>query len=137
MGRRAGLADIKRPGKDVTIVAIGSMVRPAMAAAEALAKEGVEAEVVDPRTVHPLDEETILSSVRKTGRLIVVDEAREACSAASHISAVAAEKAFHDLKGPILRVTMPNVAVPYSPPLEKSLLPNAERIAEAIRRACG
>lgn len=129
-----GLADVKRPGRDVTVVALGSMVRPSLQAAAEMQKENIEVEVIDPRTAHPLDETTILASVKRTGRLVVVDEARDACSAASHIAAVAAEKAFHDLQAPILRVTMPNVAVPYSPPLEKSLLPNADRVAEAIRR---
>jgi pyruvate/2-oxoglutarate/acetoin dehydrogenase E1 component len=129
-----GVADVKRPGKDVTIVAIGSMVRPSLLACEELMKGNIEAELVDPRTAYPLDEATILASVRKTGRLVVVDEARDVCSAASHIAAVVAENAFHALKAPILRVTMANVPVPYSPPLEKSLLPNTGKIVETVRR---
>ena len=129
-----GTADVKRPGRDVTLVAIGSMVRPALRAADDLAEEGIEAELVDPRTVHPLDEEAILASVARTGRLVIADESRDACSAASHIAAVAAEKAFRSLKAPVLRVTVPNTAIPYSPPLEKSIIPDQGRVAEAVRR---
>jgi acetoin:2,6-dichlorophenolindophenol oxidoreductase subunit beta len=128
-------AVVKRPGTDLTLVAIGSMVRPSMQAAEAVAKEGIDVEVIDPRTVFPLDETSILSSIEKTGKLVVVDEARNTCSAASHIAAIAAERAFHMLKAPILRVTMPDLAVPYSPVLEKSLLPNANSIAAKMREA--
>ncbi len=123
-----GSAKVIRPGGDVTIVAIGSMVKPAMAAAAQLAEAGIEAEVVDRRTVFPLDKETILASVRKTGRLLVTDEARDACSAASHIAAVAADEAFDDLRAPVRRVTVPNVAMPYSPPLERAAIPDAAAI---------
>ena len=123
-----GSAKVIRPGGDVTIVAIGSMVKPAMAAAAQLAEAGIEAEVVDPRTVFPLDKETILASVRKTGRLLVTDEARDACSAASHIAAIAADEAFDDLRAPVRRVTVPNVAMPYSPPLERAAIPDAAAI---------
>lgn len=129
-----GAADIKRPGRDVTIVAVGSMVRPAMRAGDELADQGIEAEIVDPRTLHPLDVETILQSVARTGRLVIVDESRDVCSAASHIAAIAAEKAFRDLKAPVLRVTVPNVAIPYSPPLEKSIIPDARDVVAAVRR---
>lgn len=128
-----GVAEVKRAGRDATIVAIGAMVRPALRAAEALAGEGIEAEVVDPRTLMPLDAETILASVRRTGRLVVVDEARDTCSAASHIVAVVAEAAWAALKAPPRRVTVPDVAIPYSPPLEKAILPDPERIAAAVR----
>lgn len=129
-----GVADVKRPGRDVTLVAIGSMVRPALRAAEDLARDGIEAEVVDPRTVYPLDEQAILASVARTGRLVIVDESRDACSAASHIAAIAVEKAFRQLKAPVLRVTVPNVAIPYSPPLEKLVVPDADRVAQAVRQ---
>jgi len=87
--------------------------------------------------VVPLDSEAILASVRQTGRLVVVDEARDMCSAASHVAAVCAEQAFDALKAPIRRVTVPDVALPYSPPLEKALLPNEGRIADAVRDVLG
>jgi acetoin:2,6-dichlorophenolindophenol oxidoreductase subunit beta len=128
-----GVAEIKRDGKDVTVVAIGAMVRPALRAAGALADEGIECEVIDPRTVHPLDEDAILASVERTGRLVVVDEARDACSAASHIAAIVADKGFRSLEAPIRRVTVANVAIPYAPPLEKAVIPDPERIALAVR----
>ena len=108
------------PETDVTVVAIGAMVRHALRAAEMLTSEGISVEVIDPRTLFPLDEETILRSVRKTGRLVVVDEARTTCSAASEIAAIAAEKAFHSLKAPVRRVTVPDVAIPYSPNARES-----------------
>jgi len=127
-----GVADIKREGSDVTIVAIGSMVRHALKAAEELEKQGISAEVIDPRTVVPLDHDTILKSVRRTGRLVVVDEARLTCSAASEISAIAAEHAFADLKAPIIRVAVPDVGMPYSPPLEKFVLPDAQKVIDAV-----
>lgn len=128
-----GVADVKRSGTDATLVAIGSMVRPALRAAATLEAEGVSVEVVDPRTLVPLDEAAILASVRKTGRLVVADEARQYCSAASEISALVSERCFASLKAPVMRVTMPNIANPYSPPLEKALIPDEARIAQAIR----
>lgn len=128
-----GEADIKHEGTDVTLVAMSGMVAPALVAAQELAKEGVSVELVDPRCVVPLDEDAILRSVCKTGRLVIVDEARDMCSAASHISAIAADKAFESLKAPIRRVTVPDVAIPYAPVLEKHILPNKDTIAEAVR----
>jgi pyruvate dehydrogenase E1 component beta subunit len=130
-----GSADIKRAGSDVTVVAIGAMVRHALRAAEMVQAEGVSVEVIDPRTLFPLDEDTLLRSVRKTGRLVVVDEARTTCSAASEIAAIAAEKAFHSLKAPVRRVTVPDVAIPYSPTLEKVVLPDENSVARAVREA--
>ncbi|MCS7269053.1 MAG: alpha-ketoacid dehydrogenase subunit beta [Geminicoccaceae bacterium] len=129
-----GEACVRRPGRDVTVVAIGSMVRPALKCAEALEGEGIEVEVIDPRTIVPLDLDTILGSVRKTGRLVVVDEARDTCSFASHIAALAAEHAFDALRAPIRRVTVPDCAIPFAPVLERAVLPSVERIEEAIRR---
>jgi pyruvate/2-oxoglutarate/acetoin dehydrogenase E1 component len=128
-----GVAEVKRPGTDVTIVAIGSMVRHALRAADDLAAEGIAAEVLDPRTLHPLDEAAIERSVRKTGRLVVVDEARNTCGAASHIAAVVAERAFDALRAPIRRVTTPDVAIPYSPVLEKAVIPDKEAVLAAVR----
>ncbi|MYF88078.1 MAG: alpha-ketoacid dehydrogenase subunit beta [Boseongicola sp. SB0676_bin_33] len=132
-----GKASTVQEGDDVTVVAIGAMVRPAMRAAQDLAKSGIGVELIDPRTVVPLDSEMILGSVRKTGRLVVVDEARDMCSAASHIAAICADQCFDALKAPIRRVTVPDVALPYSPPLEKALLPNEARISDAVRRLLG
>lgn len=129
-----GAADVKREGSDVTIVAAGWMVKHSLAAAETLQKEGISVEVIDPRTLVPLDVDTILASVRKTGRLVVVDEARQYCSLASEISASVAEQAFYSLKTPILRVTTPNVPIPFSPTMEKHIVPNAEKIAAAVRK---
>jgi pyruvate dehydrogenase E1 component beta subunit len=132
-----GQAAVRREGDDVTVVAIGRMLKPALAAADALAAEGVSAEVLDPRTLVPLDSGSVLTSVAKTGRLVVVDEARECCSAASQIAAVVAEEGFPLLKGPIRRVTTPNVALPYAPQAEAQLIPGAARIAGAVRQLLG
>lgn len=132
-----GKASKVHDGDDVTVVAIGAMVRPAMRAAQKLAKEGIGVDLIDPRTVVPLDSEAIFASLRRTGRLIVVDEARDMCSAASHIAAVAADQCFDALKAPIRRVTVPDVALPYSPPMEKALLPNESSIADAVRALLG
>ncbi len=132
-----GKASKPHEGDDVTMVAIGAMVRPALRAAQKLAKQGVGVDLIDPRTVVPLDTDTILASVRKTGSLVVVDEARDLCSAASHIAAVCADQAFEALKAPIRRVTVPDVAMPYSPPLEKALLPNEASITEAVGQVLG
>lgn len=126
-----GKVSVLREGRDVTIVAIGTMVKHAVAAAAELASEGIDAELIDVRTLVPLDEDGILASVKKTGRLVVADEARDRCSAASHIAAVVADKAFAALKAPPKRVTVPNVAMPYAPGAEKNVLPNSAKIAEA------
>jgi acetoin:2,6-dichlorophenolindophenol oxidoreductase subunit beta len=128
-----GVADVKREGDDLTIVAISRMVHEALAAADALSAEGIEAEVIDPRTLSPLDEETILSSVAKTHRLLVVDEDNPRCSAATDIAAIVADRGFDTLDAPIKRVTAPHTPVPFSPPLEQFYVPNAERIADAAR----
>ena len=127
-----GKGVIRMEGTDVTIVAIGSMVKLAMTAATGLNKDGISAEVIDPRTLVPLDEDMILSSVKKTGRLVIVDESRDRCSAASHISAVVADRAFNDLKAPIKRVTVANVAMPYAPNLERLVMPSVDRILEVV-----
>lgn len=132
-----GSAACRREGRDVTLVAVGRMVKPALAAAEALAAEGVDTEVIDPRTLVPFDEAAVLASVARTGHLVVVDEARECCGAASQIAAVVAEKGFASLKGPIRRVTTPNVAIPYAPVAERQVIPSEERIAAAVRAAAG
>ena len=132
-----GKASTVHPGDDVTLVAIGAMVRPALRAVQKLAKEGIGVDLIDPRTMVPLDRETIFASVRRTGRLVIVDEARDTCSAASHVAALCADQCFESLKAPIRRVTVPDVALPYSPPLEKALLPNEGSIAGTVRTLLG
>lgn len=127
-----GRARLLRSGVDATVVAFGSMVRPTLAAAETLRQEGIEIEVIDPRTLFPLDKDALLASVRKTGRILIVDEARDACSAASHIAAVVADEGFSHLRAPVRRVTTPDLPSPYSPPLERALLPDAARIREGV-----
>lgn len=129
-----GKADIKREGSDVTVVAVGGMVIHALAAAKELEAENISVEVVDPRSLVPLDKETILSSVRKTGRLVAVDVAHRTCSAASEIAAIVAEEAFWDLKGPVLRVTTPDTHIPFSSAMEKGLYPNKDKIAAAVKQ---
>jgi pyruvate dehydrogenase E1 component beta subunit len=127
-----GQALVDREGDDVTIVACGGMIaRRAREAGALLEERGISAEVIDACSLVPLDRETILRSVRKTGRLVVADEARLTCSAASEVSATVAEQAFAALRAPIRRVCVPDVAMPFSPPLERELLPDAERIATA------
>ena len=128
-----GVADVKREGDDLTIVAISRMVNQALAAADALSAEGIEVEVIDPRTLSPLDDETILSSVAKTHRLLVVDEDNPRCSAATDIAAMVADRGFDTLDAPIKRLTAPHTPVPFSPPLEHFYVPSAERIADAVR----
>jgi pyruvate/2-oxoglutarate/acetoin dehydrogenase E1 component len=132
-----GKAAVRREGDAVTVVAIGRMLRPALTAATALEAEGVSVEVLDPRTLVPLDYAAVLASVAKTGHLVVVDEARECCSAASQIAAVVAEQGFSLLKGPIRRVTTPNVAIPYAPNAEAHVIPGEARITAAVRQALG
>jgi pyruvate/2-oxoglutarate/acetoin dehydrogenase E1 component len=129
-----GLAEVRREGKDVTVVGVSGAMLPALAAAEALAAEGVSVEVVDARTLAPLDTCTILESVAKTGRLVVVDPAHRVCSVASEIAATAAEEAFDRLRAPVLRVTTPQVPIPFSPALERGLYPSADKVASAVRR---
>jgi pyruvate/2-oxoglutarate/acetoin dehydrogenase E1 component len=128
-----GVADVKREGDDLTIVAISRMVNQALAAADSLSAEGIEVEVIDPRTLSPLDDETILSSVAKTHRLLIVDEDNPRCSAATDIAAMVADQGFDTLDAPIKRLTAPHTPVPFSPPLEQFYVPSAERIADAVR----
>ena len=128
-----GVADVRRSGTDVTIVAIAAMVDRALEAADALVGDGISAEVIDPRTLSPLDEETILSSVEKTGGLVVVDESPPHCSVASEIAAIVAEKAFDSLNGPVRRVTAPNTPVPFAPSLEDAYAPSVQAIVDAVK----
>jgi pyruvate/2-oxoglutarate/acetoin dehydrogenase E1 component len=131
-----GKADIKREGKDVTVVAIAWMVHEALAAAEELSKEGVSVEVVDPRTLVPMDKETIRASVRKTGRLVVADEATPTASAAAEISALVTEdpQTFARLSAPVIRVCALETPIPYTPVLENHVFPNRLKIAAAVRQ---
>src|SRR5438034_4479674 len=134
-----GVADVKRPGSDVTVVGLAYYVREALAVADALGVEGISVEVIDPRTLVPMDADTIRASVRKTGRLVVVDEAPATCSAASEIIALVTEDpvTFRALKSPAQRVCAAAVPVPFSPPLEQAALPDKARIKAAIRRVLG
>lgn len=130
-----GRADIRRKGGDVTVVATGWMVPRALAAAQQLAKEGIEAEVIDPRTVAPLDLDTILTSVDKTGRVVLVDQAPRHGSVSAIIAAEIAEHRFRALRAPIVQVTAADTTVPYSEPLEAYVIPDEVRIASAVRTA--
>lgn len=132
-----GKADIKRVGQDLTIVAIGKQVNTALAAAEQLAKHGVQVEVVDPRSLSPLDEDTILQSVAKTNRLIVIDEATPRCSAATDIAALVADKGFDSLDAPIKLITGPHTPVPFSPNLEDAYLPSPKKVIQVVSQLLG
>ena len=130
-----GCADIKREGGDVTIIATSYMVTLALQAAGQLEKDGISAEVVDPRTLVPLDKQTIISSVKKTGRAVIVYEANKTCGWGAEMAAIIAEEAFGSLNAPIARVAALQCPVPYSRPLELAMLPSAERIASAVKSA--
>ena len=128
-----GEANITREGNDVTIVAFARMVHLANGVADELGKSGVSVEVIDPRTTSPLDEESIIESVEKTGRLVVVDESSPRCGMASDISAMVAQKAFGALKAPIMKVTPPHTPVPFSPVLEDLFVPGPEQVVAAVQ----
>lgn len=130
-----GKADIKREGSDVTIVAISRMVLHSLQAADALAKQGISAEVVDLRTLAPLDEDAVLSSLQKTGRLVVVDEDNPRCSVAGDIATLAATQALEYLQAPVKLVTAPHTPVPFSPALEDVYVPSPQRIIAAVHEA--
>jgi pyruvate dehydrogenase E1 component beta subunit len=132
-----GEASVKREGDDVTIVAVARMVEFAKQAAEQLSEEEVSVEIVDPRSLSPLDEETILRSLEKTGRLVVVDESTPRCSFATDVAALAADRGFDLLDAPVKRVTAPHSPVPFSPPLEDAYLPGPGRIVDAVREVLG
>ncbi|MBM3774952.1 MAG: alpha-ketoacid dehydrogenase subunit beta, partial [Acidobacteria bacterium] len=128
-----GEANYAREGNDVTIVAIGRMVQVALEAAAKLAGEGVECAVIDPRTISPLDEDTILESVENTGRLVVVDEASPRCNMATDITALVAQKGFEFLQAPVRMVTPPHTPVPFSDVLEDLYIPDAGRVMASVR----
>jgi pyruvate/2-oxoglutarate/acetoin dehydrogenase E1 component len=132
-----GVADVKRVGSDITIVATSSMVQVALGAAELLEKAGISAEVIDPRTTWPLDEKTMIESAKKTSRVIVVDEGYGRYGVTGEIAAVIAEGAFYSLEAPIKRMGAMHVPIPFSPPLEDATVPTDQTVFEAARRLCG
>ncbi len=131
-----GVADVKREGEDVTIVATSSMVRVALAAAEELEADGIFAEVVDPRTLVPLDLDALVSSARKTGRAIVVDEGHRSYGASAELAAAIGEGAFWSLDAPVRRCAAMDVPIPFSPPLEDATVPTPALVAETARELC-
>ena len=132
-----GQADIKRSGSDVTLVATSSMVTLALEAAERLAASDISVEVVDPRTLMPLDEDTILESVRKTGYAIVIDEAPQSYGATAEIAARIGEKAFDYLDAPVLRIGAADLPIPFSPPLEMPTIPDVDRVVATVLKQRG
>ncbi len=130
-----GEANVVREGNDATIVTYGRMVHYSTDAADLLAKKGIHVEVIDLRTTSPLDEDTILESAERTGRVVVVDEANPRCSIATDIAALVAQKAFHSLKAPVELVTAPHTPTPFSGVLEDLYIPSVEKIAAAVTKA--
>lgn len=128
-----GVASIVSEGSDVTLVTMGTMLRPTINAAKALEEAGISAEVLDVRTLVPLDEEAIIRSVEKTGHIVVMDEARDSCSAASQIAAIIADKGFHGLKAPVKRVTVPDVSMPYAPNAELAVMKDDKDIVATVK----
>ena len=128
-----GKAEACGAGTDVTIVGIAHMVTQALAAADELASSGVSVEVIDPRTLAPLDIDTVLASVAKTGRLLVVDEDYAPCGVGAEIAAQVADRGFDDLDAPVRRLNSLHAPVPYSPPLEAAMVPTPASIAQAVR----
>jgi len=125
---------MRRQGTDLTIVALSRMVQVALEAASLLEEKGWSAEVIDPRSISPLDTSALLESVRKTGRLVIVDEDNPCCGIASEIAAIVSAEAFATLKGPVQRITAPHAHVPFSPMLEEQYLPNAQRVVDAAMK---
>jgi pyruvate dehydrogenase E1 component beta subunit len=132
-----GVADIKRIGRDITLVALSSMVHIALKAAEQLAEIGIEAEVVDPRTTLPLDHDTLIESAKKTSRAMVVDEGYQQYGVTAEIASVIADGAFYYLDAPVKRMGAMNVPIPFSPPLEDLTVPTPERVTELAKIVCG
>jgi len=132
-----GAADVKREGSDATVVATSSMVQVALQAAAALEREGLSVEVVDPRTLSPLDTQTLIASAQKTGRVVVVDEGYGQYGVTAEIASVIADGAFDHLDAPVRRIGAMNVPVPFSPVLEDQTVPTVETVATAVRALCG
>jgi pyruvate dehydrogenase E1 component beta subunit len=131
-----GVADVKRPGRDITLVGTSSMVQVALGAAAMLEGVGVDAEVVDPRTLWPLDEAMLIESVKKTSRCIVIDEGYGRYGVTGELASVISEGAFYDLDGPVRRLGAMHVPIPFSPPLEDATVPTAQQVFELARRMC-
>lgn len=129
-----GLADVKRPGTDVTLVAVGLMVPRALEAAEKLAAEGISVEVIDPRTIAPLDRETIYQSIRKTHRAAIVEEGNRTAGIGAELAAQFQEELYDELDGPVARIAALDVPVPYNIPMEHYSIPDAGSIMETIRK---
>jgi acetoin:2,6-dichlorophenolindophenol oxidoreductase subunit beta len=132
-----GSAEVKREGEDVTVVATSSMIRVAFAAAEQLEADGISVEIVDPRTIAPLDEDTIVRSAEKTGRAIVIDEGHRRYGVTAEIASVIADRAFYSLDAPVKRLAALDVPVPFSPPLEDVTVPTPELVVQTARELCG
>jgi acetoin:2,6-dichlorophenolindophenol oxidoreductase subunit beta len=132
-----GVADVKREGEDITIVATSSMVQVALGAAELLEKIGVSVEVIDPRTMWPLDEKKLVESAKKTSRAMVVDEGYGRYGVTGEIASVIAEGAFYNLEAPVKRMGAMHVPIPFSPPLEDVTVPTEQTVFEAARELCG
>src|SRR5437879_3404940 len=132
-----GVADVKRAGEDVTIVATSSMIRVALAAAEQLETDGISAEVIDPRTLVPLDVDALVRSAEKTGRAIVVDEGHQRYGVSAELAAVIADRAFYSLDAPVKRLAALDVPIPFSPPLEDVTVPTPDLVAQTARELCG
>jgi pyruvate/2-oxoglutarate/acetoin dehydrogenase E1 component len=129
-----GQAEVKRKGADVTIVATAMMVQKSLNAAKQLESQGIDVEIIDPRTLVPLDRKAILDSVRKTSRLVIVDEDYERCSFAAEVAAIVADEAFDSLDAPIKRVSTPTIPIPFAPILENAVIPNEQRIIETVKQ---
>jgi len=129
-----GVADIKRDGTDVTIVSFGKIIKEALHAAEELAKEGISCEVIDLRTIRPMDHDAILTSVKKTNRLVILEEAWPFASVSSEIAYIVQERAFDFLDAPIQRITTADTPAPYSPVLLKEWLPNHNDVIKAVKK---
>jgi len=132
-----GVADVKRVGEDVTIVATSSMIRVALTAAQELESDGISAEVIDPRTLVPLDVEALVRSAEKTGRAIVVDEGHQRYGVSAELAAVIADRAFYSLDAPVKRLAALDVPIPFSPPLEDVTVPTPDLVAQTARELCG
>jgi pyruvate dehydrogenase E1 component beta subunit len=132
-----GVADVKRTGTDITIVATSSMVQVALGAAKLLEEYDISAEVIDPRTVWPLDEKTLIESAKKTSKVIVVDEGYERYGVTAEIASVIAEGAFYSLEAPVKRIGAMHVPIPFSPPLEDATVPTEHAVFEAAKAMCG
>ncbi|WP_275532743.1 alpha-ketoacid dehydrogenase subunit beta [Lachnoclostridium sp. An131] len=131
-----GKGDVKRQGEDVTVVAVGYMVHRAVQAAKIVAEEGIECEIIDPRTIVPLDKEIILNSVKKTGRLVIVTESAGCCGFAAEVAAVAVEEGLFDLDAPVKRVCAKESPIPFAPCCEADVLPDTEKIVKAVKEIC-